>query len=159
MTNKKLQQRPFQKHVRDLLLSGKNVILQAPTGSGKTDAALWPFLQNLEQGGNALPRTCLYATPMRVLSNQFYQNYQEKIHHIDKRYGTTFTRQYEYLGRSSVSIQTGEQSDDPQLESILTFCTIDQLLASFLAVPYTVGSTKPNPNLVPSIRPYPLSPH
>ncbi len=30
---------PFQRRVADLLLSGQNVILQAPTGAGKTFAA------------------------------------------------------------------------------------------------------------------------
>src|SRR6266702_3332711 len=147
MTTGKLQPRPFQQRVHDLLLSGKNVILQAPTGAGKTEAALWPFLEDLERGENTLPHTCLYATPMRVLSNQFYQKYREQIDRIDSRRGTTLTRQYEHLGRNPVSIQTGEQPDDPQFESILTFCTIDQLLASFLAVPYGVGQRKANLNV------------
>lgn len=147
MTTGKLQARPFQQRVHDLLLSGKNVILQAPTGAGKTEAALWPFLENLERGENTLPHTCLYATPMRVLSNQFYQKYREQIDRIDSRRGTMFTRQYAHLGCNPVSIQTGEQPDDPQFESILTFCTIDQLLASFLAVPYGVGLRKANLNV------------
>ncbi len=64
--------RLFQREVFQCLLRGRNVILQAPTGSGKTDAALYPFIQNLERGGEALPSTCLYATPLRVLSNQFF---------------------------------------------------------------------------------------
>jgi CRISPR-associated endonuclease/helicase Cas3 len=147
MTTGKLQPRPFQQRVHDFLLGGKNVILQAPTGAGKTEAALWPFLENLERGENTLPHTCLYATPMRVLSNQFYQKYREQIDRIDSRRGTMLTRQYEHLGRNPVSIQTGEQPDDPQFESILTFCTIDQLLASFLAVPYGVGQRKANLNV------------
>jgi CRISPR-associated endonuclease/helicase Cas3 len=147
MTTGKLQPRPFQQRVHDLLLGGKNVILQAPTGAGKTEAALWPFLENLERRENVLPHSCLYATPMRVLSNQFYQKYREQIDHIDSRRGTTLTRQYKHLGRNPVSIQTGEQPDDPQFESILTFCTIDQLLASFLAVPYGVGQRKANLNV------------
>src|SRR2546425_3401001 len=138
MDTEKRQPRPFQRRVRDLLMKEKNVILQVPTGAGKTDAALWPFLQNLEQEGNALPHTCLYATPMRVLSNQFYEKYHERIARIDKMRGTDLVRQYKQLGRDPVSIQTGDQPGDPQFESILTFCTIDQLLASFLAVPYGV---------------------
>ena len=34
----------FQRKVAQHLLSGCNVILQAPTGAGKTKAALFPFL-------------------------------------------------------------------------------------------------------------------
>src|SRR6266849_4131472 len=146
MTAEKLSPRLFQLKVRELLMKGKSVILQAPTGSGKTDAALWPFIQNLEQNGNRLPQTCLYATPMRVLSNQFYEKYYDRIARLDKQSGTSLVKPYEYLGRTPVSIQTGEQSNDPQLESIITFCTIDQLLASFLAVPYSVDKRRANIN-------------
>src|SRR5438876_2672653 len=146
MTAEKLSPRPFQLRVHELLMSGKNVILQAPTGAGKTDAALWPFIQNVEQGGNKLPLTCLYATPMRVLSNQFYEKYCDRIARIEKQRGTSLVKPYEYLGRTPVSIQTGEQPNDPQFESMLTFCTIDQLLASFLAVPYSVDRRRSNIN-------------
>jgi len=36
---------PYQQHVKELLLSGKSVVLQAPTGSGKTRAALAPYIE------------------------------------------------------------------------------------------------------------------
>src|SRR5712692_1388624 len=147
MTAEKLSPRLFQLKVRELLMKGKSVILQAPTGAGKTDAALWPFIQNLEQDGNALPRTCLYATPMRVLSNQFYEKYRHRIARLDKERGKNLVTPFEHLGRTPVSIQTGEQPDDPQFESILTFCTIDQLLASFLAVPYSIDKRRTNINV------------
>lgn len=147
MSSEKRQPRPFQLEVLKLIARGKNVILQAPTGAGKTDAALLPFIQNLEQGGHTLPYTCLYATPMRVLSTQFYEKYRTRIANIDKVRGTTLAKPYEYIKRSPISIQTGEQQDDPQFESILTFCTIDQLLASFLGIPYSVDSRRANINV------------
>lgn len=62
------QSRPFQRKVLELMMQGKNIILQAPTGAGKTRAALAPFIQNLERDGDKLPYTCIYATPMRVSS-------------------------------------------------------------------------------------------
>lgn len=139
--------RPFQIRVRDLILQGKNVILQAPTGSGKTLAALSPFTTNLEGGTNALPLSCLYATPLRVLSTQFYDDYKAFIAYMDQKEGTDYGRRYERLGRRPISIQTGEQSDDPQFESLLTFCTIDQLLASFLSIPYGIGKRRANLNV------------
>jgi len=147
MPAEKRQPRPFQHEVLKLIARGKNIILQAPTGAGKTDAALLPFIQNLEHGGNNLPYTCLYATPMRVLSTQFYEKYRTRITDIDKVRGTTLARPYEYFKRNPISIQTGEQPDDPQFESILTFCTIDQLLASFLGIPYGVDGRRANINV------------
>ena len=134
--------RPFQKKVRDLILQGKNVILQAPTGAGKTRAALSPFVNNLGRVGSSLPHTCLYATPLRVLSTQFHKKYKAVIAHIDDQKSTDYGRYYERLEKSPVSIQTGEQPDDPQFESLITFCTIDQLLASFLGAPFSMGGRR-----------------
>jgi CRISPR-associated endonuclease/helicase Cas3 len=138
----------FQREIlRTLQEEKKSVIVQTPTGSGKTDGALQPFIQCLAQDGDWLPRTCLYATPMRVLSNQFYDKFHEKIVSIDKTRGTRLTEIFEKLKRDPVSIQTGEQPQDLQFESLLTFCTIDQLLASFLGVPYSIDKRKANLNV------------
>src|SRR6266480_1890333 len=139
--------RPFQERVFDIIMQGKNVILQAPTGAGKTRAALAPFIYNLACQDSKLPFTCRYAVPMRVLANQFYREYQTLAEDIDREVPTRLKDMYQKIGRNAVSIQTGEQSDDPQMESALTFCTIDQLLASFLAVPYGVGSNRANLNV------------
>lgn len=139
--------RPFQKSVFDYILQGKNVILQAPTGAGKTRAALAPFIYNLASQGKKLPYTCRYAVPMRVLANQFYREYQTLASDIDREAPTRLIDTYQQIGRNAISIQTGEQPDDPQMESALTFCTIDQLLASFLAVPYGVGTNRANLNV------------
>jgi CRISPR-associated endonuclease/helicase Cas3 len=146
-TTEKWQPRPFQKHVYELISQGKNVILQAPTGAGKTDAALLPFIQNLEQSENALSHTCIYATPMRVLATQFYEKYGPRVRCLGKERAIDFVKRYEHLEKEPVSLQTGEQPDDPQFESILTFCTIDQLLASFLGVPYSVDGRRANLNV------------
>jgi len=135
-------------------MQGKNVILQAPTGAGKTDGALAPFVQNLEHEGDALPYTCVYATPMRVLSTQFYDKYQKRIAQVDKRRGTRLVKPYEDLQLKPISIQTGEQQNDPQFESIITFCTIDQLLASFLGVPYSVDGRCANINVAAIVGSY-----
>jgi len=147
-SNQKRASYPFQREIlRILQEEKKSVIVQTPTGSGKTDGALQPFIQCLVQDGDWLPRTCLYATPMRVLSNQFYDKFRERIMSVDKTKGTRLIEIFEKLKRDPVSIQTGEQPRDPQFESLLTFCTIDQLLASFLGVPYSVDGRRANLNV------------
>lgn len=138
---------PFQRCVFEQVMNGRNVILQAPTGSGKTRAALMPFQQNLARQGGKLPLTCRYAVPMRVLANQFYREHEFLAREIDQAALTRLEDQYRQLGRNAVSVQTGEQPEDPQMEAALTFCTIDQLLASFLGVPYGLGFKRANLNV------------
>lgn len=139
--------RPFQRRVFDCILRGKNVILQAPTGSGKTRAALAPFIYNLASLNHALPHTCRYAVPLRVLANQFFRENQLLAENIDREAPTRLVDKYQHIRREPIAIQTGEQADDPQMEAALTFCTIDQLLASFLAVPYGMGPNRANLNV------------
>jgi CRISPR-associated endonuclease/helicase Cas3 len=139
--------RPFQQRTFDLVQQGHSVIVQAPTGAGKTRAALALFIYNLARQENVLPWTARYAVPMRVLANQFYREYRSLANNIDKYAPTRLEETYQKIGRQPVSLQTGEQSDDPQMEAALTFCTIDQLLASFLAVPYGVDSIRSNLNV------------
>ena len=149
MTNEqKRTLRPFQRDVLRILQQEKrSIILQAPTGAGKTDAVLYPYVQCLEHNGDWLARTCLYATPMRVLCNQFYHKFRGRIERLDKKKGGRLAEIYEKLACEPVSLQTGEQPNDPQFEALLSFCTIDQLLASFLAVPYSLQRGRHNLNV------------
>lgn len=124
---------PYQERVYDLLASGQSVILQAPTGAGKTRAALYPFLRAWEYG-DAFPRKCLYAVPMRVLANQFFEEY------------ATLVDSYQFLNPPAVTIQTGEHRSDPRFEGDLVFTTIDQLLSSFLVAPYALPRRLSNLN-------------
>ncbi len=146
---------PFQQEVFNQMLKEerKRVILQAPTGAGKTFAALAPFVHHLGQTENRdfrwerLPVTCRYAVPTRTLVNQFYRANQHLAENIDQEKPTRLENRYERINRPFVSIQTGDQSDDPQMESALTFCTIDQLLASSIAIPYSLGKSLANINV------------
>ncbi len=117
---------PFQSHVADLLLSGKNVILQAPTGAGKTWAAELPFVEARAHELD-FPRKCIYAVPMRVLANQFVAQYSD--------------------GPLQATIQTGEHALDRQFTGgDITFATIDQVLSSFLLSPYSLSRRQANLN-------------
>jgi CRISPR-associated endonuclease/helicase Cas3 len=128
-------------------MGGQSVILQAPTGAGKTRAALAPFLQNLANDGDKLPLTCRYAVPLRILASQFFKEYESYGQKIDLQMDTRLIHTYSKFGQEPVQIQTGEQPNDPQFESALTFCTIDQLLASAIGIPYSVGRRRANLNV------------
>lgn len=123
----------FQEDVFDAISAGQSVILQAPTGSGKTRAALYPFLQAWEYEMD-FPRKCIYSVPLRVLANQFQQEYNERA----KNFG--------FLSNPHVSIHTGAQPLDPKVEADLAFTTIDQTLSNFLNIPYSLGKGQANLN-------------
>lgn len=145
--------RPFQQRVFEAVMRGESVILQAPTGAGKTRAALAPFIQNLANASSdpsytpLLPLTCRYAVPLRVLAGQFFKEYQHTADRIDARLSTRLRETYRQFEQLPVQIQTGEQPNDPEFASALTFCTIDQLLASFVGIPYGVGGRRANLNV------------
>lgn len=127
---------PYQERIDELLRAGRSVILQAPTGAGKTRAALFPFLDGWRNSPSAFPRQCIYAVPMRVLANQFEVEYRAVVADYANRFGLL----------SKVSIQTGARPEDRRLEADLVFTTIDQALSSFLTIPYSLGNRQVNLN-------------
>lgn len=128
---------PFQIQVGNQLLSGKSVILQAPTGAGKTYAALMPFIHGLRSDTDVtFPRKCLYVVPMRVLAHQFVEKFKDYA----EKYKNVFGREIR------CSILTGDQPDDRKLEDDVIFCTVDQFLSSFLTMPYSLSKRQANLN-------------
>ena len=123
----------FQKRVYEHLMTGRAVVLQAPTGAGKTRAALYPFLRAWEEKGD-FPRKCIYSVPLRVLANQFWDEYKGR------------TRNFGFTRPLNVGIQTGERPEDPRLEDNLIFTTVDQTLSNFLNIPYALGLGQGNLN-------------
>ncbi len=125
----------YQTRVANALLEGRNVILQAPTGAGKTAAALLPFIHAIQHlSPERFPRQCIYSVPMRILANQFEDEY------------TRLAQRAGLKDRLRISIQTGENPKDPQFTSDLVFTTIDQTLSNILGVPYAVGKGRANLN-------------
>lgn len=126
----------YQERVKQLLREGRSIILQAPTGAGKTRAALAPFIEPFWNEAATFPKQCLYSVPMRVLVNQFFEEY-------DKTAAT-----YRRVHRRDIDIkrQTGEYKEDPELRGDLTFATIDQTLSSWLQHPYGLSGRMGNLN-------------
>lgn len=124
----------YQKRIAYLLLQERrNVILQAPTGAGKTFAALLPFLNAIDSRRD-FPQRCIYAVPMRVLANQFVEHYRQAVRLAGRE------------EKIKVAIQTGEQQDSRELAHNLIFATIDQTLSSYLMTPYSLSPGKGNLN-------------
>jgi len=128
---------PYQARVKELVQAGQSVILQAPTGAGKTRAALAPFIEPFfDWPADQFPKKCVYAVPMRVLANQFENEYKELAASYYRRHRREL----------NVTIQTGERSKDNIFEGDLIFATIDQLLSSFLLSPYSLPRRLSNMN-------------
>ena len=126
----------YQIKVAELIQSGQSVILQAPTGAGKTIAALWPYLESWDRNEpTAFPRKCIYSVPMKVLANQF-------VDQIDRM----VKEEMILSDLPEITIQTGDNPKDTKFEGDLIFTTIDQTLSSFLNIPYGLGNRLANLN-------------
>ena len=99
----RLKLRPFQERVFRAVMRGENVVLQAPTGAGKTRAALAPFLQNLANSNDRLPLTCRYAVPLRVLARQFFNEYESAGQKIDAAMDARLCQTYRRFDQNPVS--------------------------------------------------------
>lgn len=131
------QPQPFQQQTIAALLKGQDVLLRAPTGSGKTEAAIAPFLLAPAMGV-AFPRKLIYIVPLRTLANSLRQRARQLLNR--------WPVQSPGARPLVVTLQTGENPEDPRFEGDMIFCTIDQLLSSFLQVPYSLGRGSANVN-------------
>jgi CRISPR-associated endonuclease/helicase Cas3 len=126
----------FQNMVFNAFLEGDDILLQALAGAGKTRAATRPGLCAFESDYRTHPQKMIYIAPMRVLvSSQF--NEIKQISQTNSKWLNNDWRP---------SIQTGEHPEDPKFEGRLIFATVDQVLASFLNIPYGLPSRFDNLN-------------
>lgn len=75
-TNKAFQPDIYQKAAAENLYKGNDVVVAAPTGTGKTAIAHYVITKNLEEG-----KKTFYTAPLKALSN-------DKIREFEKIYGT-----------------------------------------------------------------------
>jgi CRISPR-associated endonuclease/helicase Cas3 len=105
-------------------------MLRAPTGAGKTNAVLGPFLFSREAIGAS---RLIYALPLRSLAHGVYGEAQE----LCRRLGSGF----------QVTMQTGEQPDDPFFtRGDIIVTTYDQVLSGLLCGPYGLSPGQHNVN-------------
>jgi CRISPR-associated endonuclease/helicase Cas3 len=131
---------PFQQRVSDKLLSGVNLFLCAPTGAGKTWAALLPFLWAKKQNMDFADRM-IYVLPLRALATTLYVDTLERCRDIF----SVRTKPDERSGEKDeivITIQTGEQKDDPFFEGDIIFTTVDQCLSSYLNMPVSLPPSR-----------------
>ena len=117
---------PFQMEVFQCVRKGvSSILLKSPTGSGKTEAVLAPFLsQFLENSFYIAPRL-IYVLPMRVMVNSIAQRikkYAEKISPL-----------------ISVKIQHGDVPDSPFFIGDIVVTTLDQFVYGFVRASRQVG--------------------
>ncbi len=125
-------QRPYayQLEVGQRLLEGRNLVLRAPTGCGKSLAALVPFILGRQAGRYS---RMIYALPLRTLARSILSEAERVVAAL----GAELT----------VKMQTGEQPDDPFFAlGDIVVCTYDQLLSGLLAAPYGLPGKLANIN-------------
>ncbi|MEW6541543.1 MAG: CRISPR-associated helicase Cas3' [Bacillota bacterium] len=139
---------PYQEKASMALLSAHNVILRAPTGAGKTWAALLPFLYAKRTGIQFVDRV-LYALPLRSLASQLHASTMDACH----KAGWAVERAYDVTNTGGagtkklfVTIQTGERQEDSFFRGDIIFTTIDQLLSSYILDPVSLPGRLANIN-------------
>ncbi len=130
----------YQKEMNEHFQEQRGVILQAPTGAGKTWSAVLPFVyswyqwQEGQQRVESYPRKLIYSLPLRTLANSLYKNVAD-----------TIEKKLPNLG-IKVTLQTGEHSNDPLFEGDIIFTTIDQTLSNVLCIPLSLPKKLANIN-------------
>lgn len=110
---------PYQLAIAERLLSGRRVVLRAPTGGGKTLAAWLPWLASRLQPYD-FPPTLLHALPGGAFTSTLLQQLRQRC---------------QSLGAARVGLQHEGDAFDPFLLSDAVITSADQLLSVALHRP------------------------
>lgn len=135
---------PYQDKVVRQVIDGNNIFLCAPTGAGKTWAALLPYLFARKNGIPFVDRL-IYVLPLRTLATMLYDETVTCCNRVFKV--RNLPDEHTNLEDEIViTIQTGEQKNDPFFEGDIIFTTIDQCLSSYLNCPVSLPQRVGNIN-------------
>ena len=73
---------PVQTRAIPAILSGENVLLISPTGSGKTEACLLPVLEQIKRAGKIDGTKAIYITPLRALNRDMLRRVDQWARHV-----------------------------------------------------------------------------
>ncbi|MEM2582754.1 MAG: CRISPR-associated helicase Cas3' [Candidatus Thermoplasmatota archaeon] len=106
----------FQLECSQILSNGESLILTAPTGSGKSEAVLIPFIlfKNKE-----LPPQMIYSLPTRTLIDNLSQRVQK----------------YAAFNNTSLAIHHGQRIESPLFDEDIIITTIDQTVSAYVCAP------------------------
>jgi CRISPR-associated endonuclease/helicase Cas3 len=140
----KLRPFDYQIEVARLLFDGRNILLRAPTGAGKTWAVLAPFLFD---GWKARPTRLIYALPLRTLAQGVYHQARDAAKKFRHPIEPTFDKNGHEKIHPYVTLQTGEQPDDEFFDrGRIIVTTYDQVLSGLLEGPYGLSDRLHNIN-------------
>ncbi len=109
----------YQKIAMESLFDGKSLIIRAPTGSGKTEVAIIPFIHGLNE---ILPSQLIYSLPTRTL-----------VESIGER-----AIKYASFKKLRVAVHHGKRATSSLFEEDIIVTTIDQTAGAYLSVPLSM---------------------
>lgn len=136
----------FQTRTSEALRTGEHVLLSAPTGTGKTWAALLGFIYGYVLNEPHADKI-IYALPLRSLATSLYYSTVEALEKtvLSPLLTTDQKTRLKHL-QINIRIQTGEQREDPFFQGDICFTTIDQLLTGYLNIPASLSPRLANIN-------------
>jgi CRISPR-associated endonuclease/helicase Cas3 len=115
----------FQIECLEALTEGKSLILTAPTGSGKSEVALVPFILSKNE---ELPSQMVYSLPTRTL-----------IENLSMR-----ALRYAAFKNQSVAIHHGKRVESSLFEEDIIVTTIDQTVGAYVCTPLSAPLRRGN---------------
>ncbi len=112
---------PIQKMAIPKVLAGGNVLILAPTGSGKTESALLPVLERIKSAPERQGIRALYITPLRALSRDLKERFEWWCDRLDISHDLR-------TGDTSMAVRARHRLKPPQI--LLT--TVESLQALML---------------------------
>ncbi len=112
---------PVQKSAIPKVLAGGNVLILAPTGSGKTESALLPVLERIKASPEKAGIRALYITPLRALSRDLKERFDWWCERLDITHDMR-------TGDTSAAVRARHRAKPPEI--LLT--TVESLQALML---------------------------